>query len=183
MELQPEWNEFLALQLRHGVRFVMVGGLAVAVHGHERYTKNLDVLVDTSAANAKRLGRALAEFGFAAAGRAWRQLTEPYRILTLGREPLRIDVLTGISGVDFKSVWAARELVETTVGKIPTIGLEQLRRNKLATGRPEDLADVAKLDAIAALQAKRATRAAARSRSTRRRPAATRTRTPGTRRR
>lgn len=94
MELQPEWNEFLGLLMQHGVRFVMVGGLAVGVHGHERYTKDLDLLVEPSEANARRLGSALTEFGFAATGRAWRRLTRPYQVLTLGVEPVRIDLLT-----------------------------------------------------------------------------------------
>ena len=77
MELQPEWNEFLGLLMRHGVRFVLVGGLAVGVHGHERYTKDLDLLVEPTEANARRLGSALVEFGFATTGRAWRRLMEP----------------------------------------------------------------------------------------------------------
>jgi hypothetical protein len=59
VELQPEWNEFLRLLMHHGVGFVRVGGLAVGVHGHERYTKDLDLLVDPSEANARRLGSAL----------------------------------------------------------------------------------------------------------------------------
>jgi hypothetical protein len=149
VELQPEWNEFLRLLTQHGVRFVMVGGLAVGVHGHERYTKDLDLLVEPSEANARRLGSALTEFGFAATGRAWRRLTRPYQILTLGVEPVRIDVLTSISGVGFRAVWKGRMVVVTRAGDLPVIGLAELRANKLATGRPQDLADVATLDAVA----------------------------------
>lgn len=69
MELQPEWNEFLGLLMQHGVRFVLVGGLAVGVHGHERYTNDLDVLIDPSEANARRLGKALADGEIPAIGR------------------------------------------------------------------------------------------------------------------
>lgn len=177
MELQPEWNEFLRLLKHHGVRFVMVGGLAVGVHGHERYTKDLDLLVDPSEANARRLGKALTEFGFVATGRAWRRLTRPYQILTLGVEPVRIDVLTSIGGVAFSAVWKGRGVVSTLIGEIPVIGLAELRANKLATGRPQDLADVARLDEI--MRAKPATRAGGRSPSTRQRPAAPQSRTPG----
>jgi hypothetical protein len=142
VELQQEWNEFLRLLKHHGVRFVLVGG-------HERYTKDLDLLVDPSEANARRLGKALVEFGFTATGRAWRRLTKPYQILTLGVEPVRIDVLTSIGGVAFRSVWKGRGVVATNAGEIPVIGLAELRINKLATGRPQDLADVAQLDAMA----------------------------------
>ena len=149
MELQPEWNEFLGLLKHHGVRFVLVGGLAVGVHGHERYTKDLDVLVDPSEANARRLGKALAEFGFSATARAWRRLMKPYQVLTLGVEPVRIDVLTSISGVGFRAVWKGHEVISTRAGEIPVIGRAELRTNKLATGRPQDLADVAQLDTVA----------------------------------
>jgi len=149
VELQPEWNEFLGLLKQHGVRFVMVGGLAVAFHGHERYTKDLDVLVDPSEANARRLGKVLVEFGFVATGRAWRRLTRPYQILTLGVEPIRIDVLTSVSGIAFRSIWKGRGVFSTLAGEVPVIGLAELRINKLATGRPQDLADIAQLDAIA----------------------------------
>jgi predicted nucleotidyltransferase len=149
VELQPEWNAFLRVLKHHGVRFVLVGGLAVGIHGHERYTKDLDLLVDPSEANARRLGKALVEFGFTATGRAWRRLTKPYQILTLGVEPVRIDVLTSIGGVAFRSVWKGRGVVATNAGEIPVIGLAELRINKLATGRPQDLADVAQLDAMA----------------------------------
>lgn len=79
VELQPEWNEFLVLLSRHRVRFLLVGGHAVGVHGHERYTKDLDVLVEPSLANARRLGRARADFGFHATSRRWRWMTEPDR--------------------------------------------------------------------------------------------------------
>lgn len=174
MELQPEWNEFLRLLKHHGVRFVMVGGLAVAFHGHERYTKDLDVLVDPSEANARRLGKALVEFGFVATGRAWRRLTKPYQLLTLGVEPVRIDVLTSIGGVAFRSVWKGRGVLSTRDGDVPVIGLAELRANKLATGRPQDLADVAQLDAIG--QVKPATQTTGRRRVSRRQPVAPRPR-------
>ena len=177
-ELQKEWNEFLALLSRHRVRFVMVGGLAVSAHGRERYTKDLEVLIDTSEANAKRVGRALVEFGFARHGRAWRAFTKPYRILTLGREPIRIDLLTSITGVSFAKVWKGREIVSMAAGEIPVIGLAELCENKRACGRPQDLADLAALDEVE--RVRKATRAAARNRSKRPRPAAPRSRTRGT---
>jgi predicted nucleotidyltransferase len=167
VELQPEWNEFLRLLKHHGVRFVLVGGLAVGIHGHERYTKDLDLLVDPSEANARRLGKALVEFGFTATGRSWRRLTRPYQILTLGVEPVRIDVLTSIGGVAFRSVWKGRGVISTRAGEIPVIGLAELRANKLATGRPQDLADVAQLDAI--VREKQTASAARRGETTRRR--------------
>ncbi len=176
MELQKEWLEFLGLLTRHRVRYVMVGGLAVAAHGRVRYTKDLDVLVDPSNANARRVGRALADFGFAASARSWRRLTIPYQVLTLGREPIRIDILTGIAGMTFARVWRGRVTARLATVDVPVIGFDDLRVNKLAAGRPQDLFDVALLDELT----KVVTRAASRSRSTRRRPAAPRSRTRGT---
>jgi predicted nucleotidyltransferase len=176
VELQPEWNEFLSSLTRRGVRFLLIGGLAVAAHGHERYTKDLDVLVESSVANARRLGRALVDYGFHATGRAAQNwMTAPERMIKLGREPLRIDILTSIAGVAFESAWKRRATIRLGGLTIPVIGLAELRANKLAAGRPQDIADVALLDEI--------TRAASRSRRTRRRPAARRSRTPGRRRR
>jgi hypothetical protein len=178
VELQPEWNEFLRLLTRHGVRFVLVGGLAVGVYGHERFTKDLDLFVDPSEANARRLGKALVDFGFVATGKAWRRLTRPYQILTLGVAPVRIDVLTSIGGVAFRAVWKGHNVISTLAGEIPVIGLAELRRNKLATGRPQDLADVAQLDALA--QAKPTVAVKGFRPNQRKRPAASQTRRPST---
>lgn len=143
MELHPDWKEFLELLMRHGVRFVIVGGHAVAANGRPRYTEDLDVFVDRSEANARRLGRVLAEFGLANTARAWRQFTRPNKILFIGVPPLRIDVLTSISGVTFAEAWKGRLVATTDLGAIPTLGLTQLRLNKAASGRPKDLADLA----------------------------------------
>jgi predicted nucleotidyltransferase len=181
VKLQPEWLEFLGLLRRHGVRYLMVGGLAVAVHGRERYTKDLDVLVQMSEANARRLGGALADFGFIRSARSWRRLTRPYQILTLGREPVRIDILTSIAGVSFETAWRRRARVKITGGEIQVIGLAELRINKAATGRAIDKLDLALLDELA--PTRRPTRAAARSPRKRRPAAAASSRTRGTRRR
>ncbi len=164
MEFHADWNEFLSLLMRHGVRFVIVGGHAVAAHGRPRYTEDLDVFVESSQANARRLGEALAEFGYPGAGASWREFTKPNKILFIGRPPLRIDVLTSISGVTFRAAWSSRLVVESALGALPLIGLAQLKLNKAASGRTKDLLDLALL---AELEAPRATRAAGRSRSTR----------------
>jgi hypothetical protein len=149
VELQTDWKEFLRLLSRHGVRYVIVGGLAVGAHGRERYTKDLDVFVASTEANARRIGRVLVDFGFRATSRAWRRFTKPYQILILGREPNRIDILTSIAGVTFSGVWKGRKSVTTEIGTLQIIGLADLRRNKAATGRPIDLADLALLDELA----------------------------------
>ena len=172
--LQPEWNEFLELLRRRGVRFVIVGALAMAAHGRPRYTQDLDVLVDTTEANARRLRTVLAEYGYASAARAWRRFTKPYQIFTLGREPLRIDILTSISGVSFRTAWRNRVAMKLGGGQLDVLGLVELRTNKAAAGRPKDLLDLALLDELVPIRAK------ARSRSSSRRRAARPSRTRGT---
>lgn len=146
--LQPDWIEFLSALKRHGVRFLLVGGHALAAHGRPRFTQDLDLLVDASAANARRLGTALVEFGFGEIGRDWRWFTKPYRIQMLGRLPHRIDILTSISGVSFRTAWNNRVSIDTTAGPVAVLGLAELRANKTAAGRTKDQLDIALLDEL-----------------------------------
>lgn len=193
VELQPEWLEFLRLLTRHGVRYLLVGGLAVSAHGRERFTKDLDIFVEPTAKNARRLRRVLVDFGFAKTARAWKRLAEHYQILTLGREPTRIDILTSIANVSFAAAWKGRVEIREPGVSILVIGLSELRLNKAATGRAIDLFDLDLLDSLRLARrpvisepmpkAKTATPAAGRSRRKRPGRAATRSRTPGTRRR
>jgi hypothetical protein len=174
VELPVEWSEFVDLLLRHRVRFLLIGAHALAIHGRPRATLDLDVFVEASEANAKRLGDALADFGFLESGAQWRQFAEPDRMMTLGREPLRIDILNKISGVSFATAWKNRVPGDIGGRRIHVIGLADLRRNKRASGRPKDLLDIALLDEA------KPTRAGGRNQSRRPRRAAPRSRTPGT---
>lgn len=171
MQLPPEWSEFIDLLLRHRVRFLLIGAHALAVHGRPRATLDLDVFVEPTVVNARRIGDALAEFGFAQSAAEWRHFAEPDRMMTLGREPLRIDILNEISGVRFATAWKNRTVGNIGGRRLHVIGLRDLRRNKRASGRPKDLLDLALLD--------EATRAGGRNRSTRRRRGARPSRTRG----
>lgn len=146
MELDRDFKEFLACLVAHEVRFLVVGGYAVALHGHPRYTGDLDVWVWTDAENAAGLLSALADFGFGSVGLSSADFTEPNRVVQLGYPPVRIDLLTSIDGVDFEACFARR--VDVVIGQlsVPFIALEDLRRNKAASGRPQDRADLAALD-------------------------------------
>jgi hypothetical protein len=101
IELNRDWNEFLCALIAHRVRFVLIGGHAVAGHGEPRLTEDLDVLVHPGVANAERLRKALVDFGFGAATPSARELAQPDKVFMLGRKPWRIDILTGIDGVSF----------------------------------------------------------------------------------
>jgi hypothetical protein len=142
-----DWSEFLKLLISNRVKFVLVGGHAVAGHGEPRLTEDLDILVEATLANARRLRNALLEFGMGSAAPPARSLAELGKIWMLGRKPWRIDILTEIDGVDFSEVWRGRVELPFEGGSLPVIGMAELIRNKRAAGRPKDLGDVAALEA------------------------------------
>ena len=147
MKLPPEWAEFIGLLSSHRVRFVVVGAHALAVHGLPRATGDLDLFVEPSRRNAARLGAALAAFGFTALARDAPRFAELDRMATLGSEPLRIDIMTTISGVDFPTAWRNRRRVRLGRRTVGFLGRRDLLRNKRTAGRPQDLVDVLRLTA------------------------------------
>jgi len=146
IELSRDWTEFLSALISRRVRFVLVGGHAVAGHGEPRLTEDLDVFVERSLANAIRIRRALVDFGFGGVAPTAAELARPHKVFMLGRKPWRIDILTSIDGVSFAQAWESR--VEAAFAKTPlyVIGRDMLIKNKRAAGRDKDLADVALLE-------------------------------------
>lgn len=147
IELTPEWNEFLSALIARKVRFVLIGGHAVAGHGEPRLTEDLDVFVEPALANAKRLRAALVDFGFGDVAPSPTELAKPDKIFMLGQKPYRIDILTGIDGVSFADAWASRVEAEFAVTPLFVIGRDALIANKRAAGRTKDLLDIALLEA------------------------------------
>ena len=145
MKLQKDIHEFVALLLSRKVEFLLVGGYAMAVHGAPRFTEDIDFFVLVSPENAGRLAEVLKEFGFGEAGLNSSDFLEPDQVIQLGRAPNRIDLLTGISGVTWEEAWASRIPTNLDGLNIQVIGRDALAANKKATGRPQDLADVARL--------------------------------------
>jgi hypothetical protein len=129
------------------VEFVIVGAHALALHGIPRSTGDMDVLVRPSTENAERVWRALVRFGapLASAGVRAGDFATPGVVYQIGLPPSRIDLLTEITGVSFDEAWASREPAVLDEVTVYFIGREALIRNKQATGRPKDLADVARL--------------------------------------
>jgi hypothetical protein len=142
MELNRDFSEFIACFTARDVRFLIVGGYAVAAHGHPRYTKDLDVWVRVDPDNARRIIDALGDFGFDGLGLVVEDFLAEDVVVQLGREPQRIDLLTFVSGVEFDDAYEQRVLVRIGEVEVPVIGRAELRRNKLATGRLRDLADI-----------------------------------------
>lgn len=144
MQLDPDFNEFIASCTANDVRFLIVGGYAVAAHGRPRYTKDLDVWIWIDPDNAARLVQALDDFGFGSLGLTPDDFTEPDTIIQLGYPPKRIDIITSATGVDFDECYPNRDEIAITGldEPVPFIGLDDLLANKTASARPQDLADV-----------------------------------------
>ena len=142
MTLHPDFREFIQLLNDHSVRYLVVGGYAVALHGHPRYTKDLDIWVEADSENINRLLSALKAFGFGSLEQNVEDFLEPDTVVQLGRPPQRIDLLTELDGVAFDDSYATREEVPIENVSVSFIGLEQLRKNKKASGRHQDLADL-----------------------------------------
>ena len=144
--LPPDWREFFAELQAHEVRFVVIGALAVAVHAEPRFSEDLDVFVQPSTGNARKLHAALTAFGFGEAVPKASELAKAGPIWMLGRKPLRIDILTEISGVSWDEAWRGHITVELDEMPLPVLGRAQLIANKRASGRPKDLRDLEVLE-------------------------------------
>ena len=142
MNLNPDFRECIALLNAHDVRYLVVGGYAVGMHGRPRYTKDLDIWIDRSPENAERVLDALDAFGFGGIGLTVDDLTDPDSIVQLGRAPNRIDLLTQLSGVEFDACYPNRVVDQPDGTTVQYIGLEDLMANKRALGRLRDLGDV-----------------------------------------
>ena len=150
--MSPDIVDLLQALNEANVRFLVVGAYAVGVHGHPRATKDFDVWVEASEANAPRVLAALRTFGAPLMGLTEAELRSPGVGLQIGVPPVRIDLLTKLSGVEFAEAWPHR--LEATFGETTcgVLGLEELLRNKRASARPQDLADVAALERLRRLK-------------------------------
>lgn len=149
--MNPDFVDLLRSLLAANARFMVVGAYAVGVHGRPRATKDLDVWVEPSAENAPKVIAALLDFGAPLMGLTAEDLKTPGVGLQIGNEPIRVDVLTKVSGISFPEAWPTHIEAQFAEGlRAPVIGLEALLTNKRASARPQDLADVAALETIRA---------------------------------
>jgi hypothetical protein len=146
MKLNKDLREFIALLNSTGVKYLVVGGHAVAFHGHPRFTGDIDFYVECSSENANRLASALVQFGFGGLGLGPEAFLELETVVQLGRPPHRIDLLTSIDGVQFAPAWEARVPGELDGLPVHFLAKQHLLANKRASGRPQDLADLDKLE-------------------------------------
>lgn len=144
--MNPDFRDLFAEFNAHGVEYLVVGAHALAVHGHVRATKDLDIWVRPDLENAKRVLRALAAFGAPLRGLTEADLTEPGLILQIGVAPVRIDIITAIGGVEFEEAWPVRVLTKFADQPVSVLSKQHLIQNKRATGRTQDLADLERLE-------------------------------------
>lgn len=145
LELPKDFKEFLSLLSVHGVEYLLIGGYAVGYHGYPRATNDLDIWIAATGKNASRLVASLKEFGFDAPGLSTELVLRLDNIVRMGFEPVRIEVLKSISGVNFDECYAER-IVDILDGiEVSVISLRHLKINKKASGRLKDLADIENL--------------------------------------
>lgn len=144
--LAHDFADLLRAFIDHEVRFLIIGAYALAVHGRPRATGDLDLWVDATPENAARTMRALQAFGAPLADLREADLATPGVVFQIGIAPVRIDILTSVSGVSFGEAWPARVAAEFAGVDVPVIGKAHLIANKRALGRPRDVVDVQELE-------------------------------------
>ena len=142
MEVQKDFKEFLALLNVHEEDFMIVDGYALAYHGAPRYTGDIDVFVKPDRKNAQRIIKVLEEFGFSSLDLSIDDFQNEDNVVQLGLPPVRIDIITSISGVSWEQADTTKE--SGFYGNVPVnyIGKKQYVMNKKAIGRAKDIADI-----------------------------------------
>lgn len=141
-----DFKELLSIFNALSVKYLIVGGYAVSLHAQPRATRDIDLLIQPEAENAKAVYAALTRFGAPLDGIAAKDFSDRKKFFRMGREPIAVDILPEIDGIDFDSAWSNRveAMIDESSGlKAYFISGEDLIRSKVAAGRPQDLADAA----------------------------------------
>lgn len=144
-ELAQDFKEFLNLLRANQVKYLLIGAYAVGYHGYPRATQDLDVWIASTPQNATRLVAVLHEFGFGMPEVTPEFVLRPNNIIRMGEEPVRIEILNWASGVDFDECYRERVVDKVDGVEVSLIGLNHLKKNKKASGRLKDLADLEEL--------------------------------------
>jgi len=143
--LPPDFKEFLRLLNAHNVEYLLIGGYAVGYYGYPRATADMDIWIAMNPANAAGMVDVLKEFGFDPPNLSPQLFLKQWQIIRLGVPPVRIEIATTISGVDFSDCYTRRVVDDMDGVKVNLISLEHLKANKKASGRHQDLADLENL--------------------------------------
>jgi hypothetical protein len=142
MEIQKDFKELLELFNAHKVEYIVVGGFALAFHGAPRFTGDIDLLVKPDSKNAQRILVALNDFGFGSLALGESDFTREGSVVQLGVPPVRIDIITSLTGVDWDKAQAGKVAGDYGGTKASFLGKKEFILNKKATGRKKDLADI-----------------------------------------
>ena len=145
IHLPPDFKEFLKLLNAHQVEYLLIGGYAVGYHGYPRATADMDIWIALQPANAERIVAVLKEFGFDLPELSPQLFLKEWQIIRLGVPPVRIELATTVSGVNFNECYAERIADMLDGVKVNLISLRHLKINKKASGRHQDLADLENL--------------------------------------
>lgn len=144
LELAPDFKELLKLLNENQVKYLLIGGYAVVLHGYVRNTNDIDLVIGDDLENARRLIQVLEEFGFGESLPA-DLFTKKNSFVRMGVEPIKIEILNYLAGVDFEEAYRRRWMVKVEDIEIPLIGLDDLIANKQAVGRLRDISDIEEL--------------------------------------
>jgi predicted nucleotidyltransferase len=146
INLEKDFADFVSLCNKHMVQYIVIGGYAVSVHGYPRSTKDLDICIKSDRQNADKMISVLQEFGFGTLNIIAEDFMKKDFIMQLGYPPLRIDILNELNGMDFDEVYKNRRVVQLDSLSVNFIGYNELIMLKKMAGRPQDIADVKKLE-------------------------------------
>jgi len=142
MKVEKDYEELLRLFNKHKVRYCIIGAYAVAFYAKPRYTKDMDILVEPSNENGQKIVAALNEFGFKSLNLSEEDFSLRGKIIQLGYEPVRVDILTSIEGCSFKQVWKNKALGTYGEERVYFIGIDDLIKSKEVSERKQDQVDL-----------------------------------------
>jgi hypothetical protein len=147
MRVEKDFEELLELFNKHKVKYCIVGAYAVGFHGYPRYTKDMDILIEPSLRNGRKITQALHEFGFGSLDLNPADFIREGAIIQLGYEPVRVDIINSIKGVSLKQIWENKAAGHYGKQRVFFIGLQDLIKGKKMVKRRQDLADLERLSA------------------------------------
>lgn len=145
MRVEKDFVELLELFNKNKVKYCIIGSFAVGYHGYPRFTKDIDILVEPAQKNAKKIIKAIGEFGITSPDLTEEDFSQENKIVQLGYDPVRIDILTSIQGFKFKDIWNNKVIGTYGKERVFFIGYNELIRSKKKAKRPQDLVDLEKL--------------------------------------
>lgn len=146
LELPRDFKELFEYLNANKVEYLLLGGYAVIAHGYVRNTSDIDVVVADGVENARRLIKALSDFGFGETDLNLELFTEPDSVVRMGVEPMKVEILNYLKGVNFKDAYSRRKAVRVEDITVDIISLEDLLANKRAVGRQKDIVDADELE-------------------------------------